>query len=323
MTRKNYDLRYKIIDALKNGCKTINDIYNYLSGNYSKEEIKYWISILLVQDEKVVRNDYYYRENDYETVSRRQEKSPYTRHYRSFKDDNPKKDKKVLLISDTHIGNKTIQNMELINRIYEYAARKGCEYVFHEGDLFEGKENIDEQLNIFIKEYPNTIKTICLLGNHDETMQKYISLKQLNEYKDMFNIYELGEWETSLNNIPFHLSHRLYISWLINNQRLNCIDDIYDVEKWVSNDYKVLISGHLHHGIVHSVNHESFDKLYLGIPSLSNININRGCAYIITIKDKKITISVLSADENLNIKEIDNINWYSEEKNKVLHKAYL
>ena len=322
MIKKTTDIRYEIIDALLNGHETIQDIYNYLSKKYSKEEIRYWINILKSKDEKIVRNDNYYKDSTYRLVSKRQEKSPYTKHYKSFEDDNPTKDKKILLISDTHIGNKFVQNMELINKIYEYAKKVGCEYVFHEGDLFEGNERIDEQLSVFKKEYPKTIKTICLLGNHDEMIDKIISLEELSNYNDNFEIYELSGWETTLNNISFHLSHRLYISWLINDQRLNCIDDIYEVEKWISNDYKVLISGHLHQGIIHSVNQYPFDKLYLGVPSLSNININRGCAYVITITNSIVNVSVLSADNNLVIKEIDNINWYLEEKNKVLHKAY-
>ena len=323
MIKNRYDIRYEIMAAILKGNKTINEIYNYLSRKYTKEEIKYWINVLITKDEKIVRNDSYYGENSYILVSKRQEKSPYTKHYMSFKDDNPTKDKKILLISDTHIGNKSIQNMELINKMYEYAKKAGCEYVFHEGDLFEGKEDIEEQLDLFIKEYPRTINKICLLGNHDEKLDKKISLKELSSYNDMFKIYELSKWATSLNNVTIHLSHRLYISWLINNQIMNCIDDIYDVEKWISDDYKVLISGHLHQGIIHSVNKESFNKLYLGVPSLSNVNINKGCAYIITITNKMINITVLSADNNLNIKVIDSMDWYLEEKNKVLHKAYL
>lgn len=323
MIVRESDIRYKIKDAILNGHQSINDIYDFLLRKYSKEEIKYWIYILLTKDEKIVRNDNYYGNNSYELVPRRQEKSPYTKHYCSFTDDNPTMKKKILLISDTHIGNKSIQNIDLINAIYEYASKQGCEYVFHEGDLFEGYGNAQEQINTFIKEYPNTIKTICLLGNHDEIINNKISMKMLNYYKDNFNTYELEQYGIELNNIPFHISHRLYISWLINDQKIDSIDDIYDVERWISNDYKVLISGHLHQGIIHSVNHEPFDKLYLGVPSLSNININKGCAYIITIDNDTIEISILSADERLNINEIENIKWNLKEKNKVLHKAFL
>lgn len=323
MIIKESDIRFDIIDALSNGCRTINDIYSYLSKKYSKEEIKYWINILLANEEKIVRTDNYYNDNTYSIVSKRQQKSPYTKHFIKFVDDNPTRTKKVLLISDTHIGNKQIENIDLINAIYEYALEKECEYVFHEGDLFEGYGDEKEQLKTFIKEYPQTIKTICLLGNHDEIFNNKISIKELNKYNESFNFYELDKWETLLNKIPLHMSHRLYISWLIDNQKLDCIDDIYEVEKWVSNDYKVLISGHLHQGIIHSVNDEMFDKLYLGVPSLTNINIGKSCAYILTIYDDIINISVLSVDKKLDIKEIDNITWNTKGKNKVLHKAYL
>ena len=123
----------------------------YIITELSLRRVSQPIDILLTQDEKIVRKDNYYGNNSYELVSRRQEKSPYTKHYCSFTDDNPTMKKKILLISDTHIGNKSIQNIDLINAIYEYASKQGCEYVFHEGDLFEGYGNAQEQINTFIK----------------------------------------------------------------------------------------------------------------------------------------------------------------------------
>ena len=128
MIIKESDIRFDIIDALSNGCRTINDIYSYLSKKYSKEEIKYLINILLANEEKIVRTDNYYKDNTYSIVSKRQQKSPYTKHFIKFVDDNPTRTKKVLLISDTHIGNKQIENIDLINAIYEYALEKKCEY---------------------------------------------------------------------------------------------------------------------------------------------------------------------------------------------------
>ena len=126
MIVRESDIRYKIKDAILNGHQSINDIYDFLFRKYSKEEIKYWIYILLTKDEKIVRNDNYYGNNSYELVPRRQEKSPYTKHYCSFTDDNPTMKKKILLISDTHIGNKSIQNIDLIICIYVYAFKQGC-----------------------------------------------------------------------------------------------------------------------------------------------------------------------------------------------------
>lgn len=311
-----FDLKISIISAIKNGCTTIDKIYLYLSKKYTKEQIKYCLNLLLVEDESIVRNDYYYGESNYELVSERQKKSSYTKNYRNFIDDNPNKKKKILLISDTHLGNNELENMILINTVYEYAKQENCDFAFHLGDLFEG--NNSKEINTFIEKYPNYIKTVCLLGNHD---QQFNNLKFLNAYNDSFNVYETSRWSTKLNNNDIHLSHRFYISWLIEDQKINCIDDIDEVDDFLSNDFRVLISGHLHQGIIYiKNNYQNKETIYLGVPSLSNTNINKSCAYIMTIDNDIIDISVLTVSNNYEIKEIDNIEL--KDQPKFLKKVY-
>lgn len=314
----DYKLKNEIIDALIKGYKTIDDIYNYLSGKYSKAEIKSSLSSLLVEDEKIVRNDFYYNDSSYELVDRKREKSNYTKHYRSFIDDNPSKKKKILLISDTHIGNSSLENMNLINSIYEYGKENSCDCVFHQGDLFEGKSN--NEVETFINNYPHLLRTICLTGNHDKSFN---NLKGLNNYNDLFNTYEVDNWSTSLNNISTHLSHRLYISWILDDKRINSINELDGIEEWISNDYKLLISGHLHQGIIYSnKNYLNNYILYLGVPSLSNMNIGKAIAYIIEIDENNINIKVLSTNNKSEIKEIDNIDIDCNKNNKQLKKVY-
>ena len=311
-----YELRSKIINALMNNFKSINEIYLYLSKKYSKEEIKYCLNRLLTEEESIVRDDYYYNDSKYQLVDDRRKESNYTKHYREFTDDNPNKKKKILLISDTHIGNKDLENMYLINKVYEYAKDNDCEIVFHQGDLFEG--NSPSEIETFIKDYPNTIRTICLIGNHDKNIN---NIKRLIYFNDSFNIYEVDNWSTTLNSIPIHLSHRLYISWLIEDQKIDSINDLDNIEEWISNDYKLLISGHLHQGIIYSANnYVGKEVTYIGVPSLSKININKAIADIITIDNENINVSVLTVDNNYRVKEIDNIDL--NEKHKVLKKVY-
>ena len=97
-----FDLMCKIRDAIKIGYNSIDKIYVYLSKKYSKEEIRYCLNKLLVDDESIIRNDFFYKQSEFETVNDRVRKSKYTKQYRSFIDENPEKPKKILLISDTH-----------------------------------------------------------------------------------------------------------------------------------------------------------------------------------------------------------------------------
>lgn len=315
-----YELKSAILKSLKAGYNNIEDIYRYLSKEYSKEQIRYCLNYLLVSEESIVRDDLYYSDSKYKQVNKRQEKSVYTKHYRSFTDDNPDKNKKILLVSDTHIGNSLFENMDLINKVYVYALNKGCDLVFHQGDLFDGKN--EKQIDTFIKEYPNCLRTICLTGNHDKNIK---SIKSLNNYNNSFNIYEIDSWSTKLNRIPIHLSHRLYISWIMEEKKISSINDMKDVNEWLSNDYRLLISGHLHQGIIYSSkNYDNKYVVYLGVPSLSNINIsnNKAVAYILEIYNDMINISVLSSNSNLEIKEIDQININLNKSSKVLTKSY-
>ena len=313
-----FDLMIRIRDAIKIGYNSIDKIYIYLSKKYSKEEIRYCLNKLLVDDESIIRNDFYYKQPEYETVNDRARNSNYTKHYRSFIDDNPEKPKKILLISDTHIGNNNLENMDLIRTIYDYAEQNNCDYVFHQGDLFEG--NSPDELETFIRNYPNNLKTICIMGNHDKKIK---SPKYLNYYNDSFNFYETDCWETSINNIPIHLSHRLYISWILEDKRIESINDLDNVKNWISNIYNFLISGHLHQGIIYSENnYENKQVFYIGVPSLSNININKSVAYILDIDNNFIHITVLSSDSNLHISEIDNIDLDINNTGKTLKKIY-
>ena len=94
---------------------------------------------------------------------------------------------KLLIVSDTHFGNKK-QQLHLLNKLYEEAYQKEISIVLHVGDLVDGdyssvrKESprqvflhgFDEQCGYVVDMYPmiNGIKTKFILGSHDETHYK-------------------------------------------------------------------------------------------------------------------------------------------------------
>ena len=276
------------------------------------------------------------------------------------------KSKKIfLLISDTHIGNCEMFNSRLLNNLYEYAIKIGATKCFHLGELFEGckevKGNIYEikidrkmidlyddefcrQINLFINEYPKTnpneFKTYCLLGNRDETMNRFLQfrdfmhscdLRKLSMYDPSFYMFPRSHWITELNDVSFHFDHRLYMSVIIDDLKINELADIEKERETVGNlmldtDYDVLISGHLHKGIIYTSTDyfEQKDKLYLGIPSSSNINVGRGSVgYLVYMypESNSMEILILGCDNNFNIYEIDRIFWEFGKKNKTYHRT--
>ena len=345
------DIVFYAICGFEDGCTTIDKIRKYLNNKkikYTEEQLRLTINYLYSEYGLITRTDYYYGESIYEVMDYRRKDSSYTNHFRKFIDDNPSKEKKILLISDTHIGNKELENYKLINNIYEYAELNNCEYVFHEGDLFEGLDDnrdiniLEKQINDFRSNYPKSkIKTICIQGNHDEWFSgkmrfsydngidifpRYYNLKSLNRLNENFYFYEANSWTTTLNNIPIHIGHKLYICPIILDKKIDSISEIDEDEDFLDDDYKVLISGHLHKGIIYSPKKVHYSKdgqiIYLGVPSLSNINIGNACAYLLTINNDIMNISVLSSNNNCKIKELETIDWKFDNTNKILRKTY-
>ncbi len=84
-----------------------------------------------------------------------------------------------IVISDTHIGSR-FENLDYLNKVYDYALSHNIKYIFHAGDLIEGcysnysrcnrkYRSISSQVNHVMEDYPSdrSIKNIILLGNHD------------------------------------------------------------------------------------------------------------------------------------------------------------
>lgn len=81
------------------------------------------------------------------------------------------------VISDTHIGSKYCQ-MSFLKWYYTYLKKIGAQFVLHAGDIVDGEKRyrghdyevflhgFDEQLDYTVKNYPRSIPTYFITGNH-------------------------------------------------------------------------------------------------------------------------------------------------------------
>lgn len=85
---------------------------------------------------------------------------------------------KTLIFSDLHLG-FTIERLDLLDKMFEYASKNGIHILFGCGDLLDGIaarsaaqttiSNIYDQIDHLIKEYPydKNILTFAVLGDHE------------------------------------------------------------------------------------------------------------------------------------------------------------
>lgn len=340
---KIYSLVSEIEELFQKYCQlTISQIKEILDLNghcYDLKEINLAVNILLADFGygKIVRDDYWNKESIYKYIEDQYyHDSSFSRHYYSFEvDDN--KNKKFLLISDTHIGDPNLENFELLQNIYTFAKRQGVEVCFHLGDVFSGK-CIDSSKKIlcpfesFEKNYPNEIKTFALIGNHDKknntlfydsALSYDYALRQTTRYVSNFYVIPRKYWQAKFSNTSFHFSHKFYYSLILPDKKILSIDEI---KKSYFKDYSfdVLISGHLHNGFLCNNSHDDINQLYIGVPSTSNFNKDKPVGYIVSLNYNEcnnldnMDITLLINNNN-KISEGETINW-SFNKNKILKK---
>lgn len=304
------------------------------------------IDYLFVSKGCIVRNDFINEEADYVLLDEHLWNSTYSRSYYSLIDKTDI-DKRILLISDTHIGNSNIEDFTLLNNLYIYARNMGIKTCLHLGDLFDRSISsyfdFSRNINLFINNYPKTdIMTYSLLGNHDEVYKKYFNQKTVLRYYDFRSLsmyrkdlYMLPENSNiiNFNDTDFHISHRLYYNFMVNDLKINKIKDLNNVDrlafpnmnlnyKLFNPIYKVNISGHLHQGFIKTID----NSIYIGVPSTSKINQTHSIATVLDIhyQDKKvflIEITPLYRDLFNEIVEGKTIYHELNEKSKTLSKT--
>ena len=331
---------------------TIKDIKKYLDRDkkfYSIKEIEYVVNILSVDYGIIIRDDFWKKDAVYHyVINKYYWDSAFTKHYYSFTVDDID-NKKILLISDTHIGNLQFENYSMLHNIYDYALKKGVDKCFHLGDIFSridyDKDYIkkfENQLALFSKYYPDCseIKTYSLIGNHDEYFNGFLTyekmmnipikydLRQLSRYVSNFYVIPRTAWNIDFSNVKMHLSHKLYLNWMIRDKKLNVLEEINDNDFFDKMDYNLLISGHLHKGFIYNYVSDNQDHLFLGVPSTTKLNQNGVVAYIISLNYddlgnvSDIDVTLLLSNSNNKIYEDETFNFNFQGKNKSLKRSF-
>lgn len=346
--RDNRELYYRIYQLLENNPSlSLEEIISLLRKDgldCQENKVLQIIYFLMTREQCIVRDDYWRQVPKYKMLNPCYFESCLQNAYFSLEDNH--NDKTFLLISDVHIGSN-IFNAKLLENLYNYAISNGATRTFLLGDLFNGLKNCknDEerenefirQINLFKEQYPSLLPsqmiTYSNLGNHDESMNDFMKrrdfltrfdLRNLTVYNPSFYVVQnnpLGNhgFSLSINHRNFHFNHKLFISPVIEDKKIWEIDDIKS-EMLIDNFYDVLISGHLHKGLIYSLNDESLgkEKIYLGVPSSSNINVGESNAisYLVFMHENCMEVAILGCDENLKIYEINRLCWNFDKKNK-------
>ena len=137
------------------------------------------------------------------------------------------------LISDTHIGNKKAR-WDYITAAYDFFYYNDVAAVIHLGDLFDGVESsnnfqtnrdkarhcFEKQLKEFQLNYPKTLPTYLLLGNHDEWFRQFgfDLFEELPTKNSSMNVLDYGGYRIKLNRTLFYLSHPINNGYCVSNK---------------------------------------------------------------------------------------------------------
>ena len=143
---------------------------------------------------------------------------------------------KIVVISDTHFGNKN-ENLEYLDKVRDYIEKNDIKYLLHVGDLIEGladpNYSIEKQIDFILNDYfvNKGIINIVLLGNHDASLLMS-GIYDLEKVLEETNATILGYKCAYLKICNRYIKLRHQINRMINNL----------------NDYKSMISfyGHSH-----------------------------------------------------------------------------
>lgn len=316
--------------------------------SFNEQDLFEVLQILQSNFKRIVRDEFWDKDTQYRWLDRQlwEHKSQEV-HY-SF-DEDGYSNKTFLVISDTHIGHdifngKLINNLydyailngsthcfhlgdlfhgckELSGNIYDLYMRLNSKLIS------DFEEEFNRQMNIFINEYPISceMKTYCVQGNHDEAMDRFLKfrnwceacdMRKISIYNPNFYMFPRPHFVHKLNDFETHFNHRLYMSCVMDDLKIYDISDIDNKRELFGsllNDshYDLLFSGHLHRGIVYSDRdmYRGINKLYLGVPSTSEINLCGAVGYLINMRESVMNIQILGCDENVSISVIDEINW--------------
>ena len=343
ISEKIYNLTL-ILEKIFQNYKNLNikQIYELLNKEYNLTEINEAINYLLIEKGIIVRDDFWQKDAIYRYVSREYyQNSSLTKYYCSFNVDDYKS-KKFLLLSDTHIGNFQLENYELLNNIYNFCIQQGVTKCFHTGDIFSSNceisysnKQIEKLFYLFNNFFPKCeeIKTYALLGNHDERINGFFNqkpidyqydLRQLNRLNNNFYVILRPYCNINFSNININFAHKVVSNWCYSKKIISSVDQLSNIDTSIAPCSDVLISGHLHTGFICN----NKNKLLLGVPSATNININGVVGYIINLNYddfgivKNMDIKLLVSNKNNEVNYGETITWNFKEKNPELKKLF-
>lgn len=186
---------------------------------------------------------------------------------------------KVLLISDIHLG-CAAECVGVLDKVYDYAAKKGIHLIFGCGDLLDGEEtnsaqkfrigrgknkNIFEQVDYFIRNYPydKNILTFAVLGDHEKlsTEKNAIDIQRaINNARSDIIVGGYDDYKLLIRNEIIRLKHKK--------------------DKIVKPFSRIDIYGHGHYFESHftSLQDNRLEKkMIINTPTLSNINSGGKC----------------------------------------------
>jgi len=249
------EINLKIIELIKEN-KGIKEISSIL--NMSEKQLFVRIKQIINYGYKL--NSMYYYNGD---ISYNLSKTYKNDNKNNIRIELCEKEFRCIAISDMHIGNKD-SDIDLLKKVYEYAANNNINIIFNCGDLIEGvhttdKRSIDDiykQIDYLIKKYPydKNINNFMILGNHDFHSLHYDGLdlcKKINNSRYDLIPIGFGQGVVNLKEDKLALNHELS---LINMPKLD-------------ESVKVVLVGH-----GHMMKTKLYDRLLLCLPSLSYVS---------------------------------------------------
>lgn len=250
------DINNKIIQMIKEN-RSIKDIGSIL--NLSEKQVYLRIKQIINYGYQIKPIYSYNSDINYEIV-----KDFYNKEDNSIdiKMENTDKEFRCIVISDTHIGNVD-SDIDLLKRIYEYASKNDINIILNCGDIIEGVystdrkslNNIEAQIETIIKKHPydKNINNFMIFGNHDYHSIHYdgldISKTISNARYDIVPI-GYGKGLVNIKEDRLLLSHELSV---VDNPKIDY-------------DHNIVLCGH-----GHMMKTKLYDKLYICIPTLSNV----------------------------------------------------
>ena len=272
-----------------------------------KDKVKEYLILLAILG-KIVINDVIDGEDTYRLVPKNLMDSSMTKEYCNIDLNNTER---VLLISDTHIGDEENEDFEMINKLFQYAKKSyRINTAIHLGDVFHGiridkgkykdysyysleiQQILDDQLKKFHNKFPNDMKVIALEGNHDKSIRKYLNTMDylgqgLNQLyltilKPNFHMLKEREYGHIISgpNIKISLSHPLQFNVFFPYVKTNEIkkDNLFssNFKKYNTSNIDLLLSGHFHYNMHYSITDDNqvTKRIFEVIPSLSKISLS-------------------------------------------------